>query len=359
MARNLTATISRSAIRHNLSRVRQLAPGKKIIAMIKANGYGHGLSQVARAIKDVDAFGVATLEEGILLRESGIKTEVVLMEGVFKAHDLKHVEQYGFTLVVHAPYQIEHLKSFTATRPLPYWIKANSGMNRLGLPLSDVQHAYESLKDVKGLHYIGVMGHFPQADDTQDPTTLNQFKRFQSSTDSLPGLRSLANSATVLHWQDCHADWVRPGIMLFGASPTEGTTGQTFGLVPAMELSSEIIAIQDVHQGDKVGYGGTWTCDAPHKRIAIAAVGYGDGYPWHAQNGTPVLINSKKAPLVGRVSMDMIAIDISEIPKCDIGERVILWGRNLPIERVAQCANTIPYELFCRLTERVKMIWID
>lgn len=359
MARNLTATISRSAIRHNLSCVRRIAPGKKIIAMVKANGYGHGLEQVSRAIRDVDALGVASLEEGILLRESGIATDIVLMEGVFKKEDLPYVDNYGFTLVVHADYQIHHLNSFSAKRPISFWLKANSGMNRLGLPLAEVEPAYQQLKDHPHLHFLGIMGHFAQADDISNTITTHQFQAFKQWTHHLPGLRSMANSATILHWSDCHADWVRPGIMLYGASPTTGRFGHEFGLVPAMELSSELIAIQTVRQGDKVGYGGTWTCDVAQRRIGIAAIGYGDGYPWHARSGTPVLIGNKKAPLVGRVSMDMLAMDITDIPNCKVGDRVVMWGRNLPIEQIADHANTIPYELFCRLTERVKMVWVD
>ncbi|HET9843733.1 MAG TPA: alanine racemase [Gammaproteobacteria bacterium] len=358
MSRNLIATISRHALKHNLQTVKTFAPHARIIAMVKANAYGHGLQEVCKTLQNADAFGVASLEEAILIREIGLKNPVVLMEGFFKESEIASIERFCFTCVVHSDYQIKILEKYPGTYRIPFWIKINTGMNRLGLPFEKVNDAFDRLISKKNLHFLGFMGHFPQADDISNPITLTQYQKFADYLKKYPGFRSLANSATIMQWPACHHDWVRPGLMLYGASPFSMRSAQELNLLPAMELRSEIIAIQQVKKGEQVGYGGTWVGKDSSHTIAIVAVGYGDGYPWHAQNGTPILVQEKEALLCGRVSMDMIAIDITNIPAA-IGESVTLWGGKLPIERIAQHAKTVPWELFCRLTERVKFTWVD
>lgn len=356
MGRILVASISKKALQHNLKCVRSAAPQAKVIAMVKANGYGHGLIEVSKALSDVDALGVACIEEAILMRRAGIKTDIFVMEGFFTKEELPAVEAHNLTLVVHSDYQFELLKDKTFSNKIRVWIKLNCGMNRLGYPIQRAKEAYQLLAHNNSLEIVGFMGHFAQADEKSNPVSFEQYKAFVKATQGLPGARSMANSAGILGWQLSHCDYVRPGLMLYGASPFPGTTGRDFGLIPAMELSSQIIAIQDLMPGDKVGYGGTYTCDKP-TRIGIVAVGYGDGYPWHASNDTPVSINGQRAGLVGRVSMDMIAVDITNIPEARIGDRAVLWGGDLPVEQVAKYSGTIAYELFCRLTERVKILW--
>ncbi len=357
MGRSIIANISQSAIQHNLQRIREMAPGKKIIAMVKANGYGHGMVSVAKAIPEVDAFGVASIEEAILLRKSGVQTDIILMEGVFSQEDIQAVQQYDFIQVVHAPYQVEILKK--QVYPFKIWLKINTGMNRLGFAPKQFVIAYDEIIALGYIELIGFMTHFAKADHKQDDMTKRQRDLFFKTVGSRTGAYSLCNSAGIVHWPECQGDWVRPGLLLVGASPFSDCTGSDLGLKPAMNLVSTLIAIQWVTAGEQVGYAGTWVNSLEDRLVGVVAIGYGDGYPWHAQNGTPVLIHNQQVPLIGRVSMDMITVDLTSLlqhqiqPK--IGDIVTLWGDNLPIEHVATHAGTVPWELFCRLTERVTM----
>jgi len=335
-----------------------MAPGKKIIAMVKADGYGHGMLTVAKAIAQVDAFGVATMDEGIRLRQSGIKTDIILMEGVLDETEIQSVKKYDLTQVVHTDYQIELLKKYkNFDFPFKIWLKINTGMNRLGLSPARFISAYDLLSSLAHIKIIGFMTHFAKADHKNDPMTLHQRDIFFKTVADRPGAHSLCNSAGIVHWPDCHGDWIRPGLLLFGASPFTDTTGIDLGLKPVMNLESNLIAIQWVKAGGYVGYGSTWVDSTRDRLVGVVAIGYGDGYPWHAQNNTPVLIHNQRVPLIGRVSMDMITVDLTDLIENNIspqvGDQVILWGNNLPIEQVAQYANTVPWELFCRLTERV------
>lgn len=334
-----------------------MAPGKKVIAMVKANGYGHGMLTVARAIPYVDAFGVASIEEAVRLREAGIQTDIILMEGIFSQEEISLVQHYDFIQVVHSQYQVEILKKYTY--PFKIWLKINTGMNRLGLSCDQFVSVYNQILELKYIHLYGFMTHFAKADNKQDDMTLRQYAAFLKTVGHLPGAHSICNSAGIVHWPQCHGDWVRPGLLLMGASPFVDCTGPDLGLRPAMNLSSQLIAIQWVKAGETVGYAGTWANATQDRLMGIVAIGYGDGYPWHAQNGTPVLIHNHRVPLIGRVSMDMIAVDLTLLLQhhieVKIGDTVILWGDNLPIEHVAAHAGTVPWELFCRLTERVTM----
>lgn len=355
MARNIVATVSQTALRHNLQHIRNLAPTSKIMAMVKANAYGHGLMTVATTLQEADALGVASIEEALLIRKMGIQTDVVLMEGVFREEELPFVQTHRFTQVVHHWPQIQALQHYSdhIQAPFKVWIKINTGMNRLGFPIEEFDEAYRVLSSLSNVQIIGMMTHFSHADDKTSDITLRQIEQFEKLVNAYPGEKCLANSAGILAWPKAHANWVRPGLMLYGASPFSDSTGKDLNLLPAMTLRSEIIAIRQVAKGEKVGYSGTWENAAKDCTIGIVAMGYGDGYPWHAKNGTPILVNQQRVHTVGRVSMDMLAVDLSAIGNVKVGDPVILWGEGLPIEEIAQHAGTIPYELFCRFTERV------
>lgn len=356
MNKNVVAKINPNAIRHNLQCVRGMAHGKKVIAMIKANGYGHGMLTVAQAIPEVEALGVARIEEAIRLREAGIKTDIILMEGIFSESDIKMVQQYDLIQVIHSIYQVEFLKK--SIYPFKVWLKINTGMNRLGLSSADFVSVYDKISDLKHVSIIGFMSHFARSDDKQNDMTRHQNALFLNIVGDRKGAHSLCNSAGIVHWPECHGDWVRPGLLLMGASPFLDCTGPDLGLKPVMTLESQLIAIQWLKAGESVGYAGTWH-HTQDRLVGVVAIGYGDGYPWHAKSGTPVVIHNQIVPLIGRVSMDMITIDLTSLFEqnipLNIGDRVVLWGENLPIEQVAIHAGTVPWELFCRLTERVAM----
>lgn len=359
--RNVLAQVSQNALRHNLQIVRKVAPASKIIAMVKANAYGHGLTKVAKTLQDVDALGVASIQEGLQIRAANVQTDIVLMEGIFREDELLEVEKHHFTLVVHHWFQIQALQAYAGKNHYRFqvWIKINTGMNRLGFHAQEFDEAYATLARLSHVDVVGFMTHFAQADEKDKDHTSKQYEFFYQLVKDKPGQKCLANSAGILAWPKAHADWIRPGLMLYGASPFAGMTGKAHELLPAMTLRSEIIAIRDLSLGEKVGYGGTWENTKPSSKIGIIAIGYGDGYPWHAKNGTPVLVNEQRVHTVGRVSMDMLAVDLGGLKSVKVGDSVTLWGEGLPIEEVAAHAGTIPYELFCRFTERVKVEVVD
>ncbi len=357
--RRAYAEVSQQALRHNYQVVKSLAPKSKVLAMIKANAYGHGLLDVAHAFKEADAFGVACMDEALTLRQSGVTNPIVLMEGFSHTDELDFLQDCQLTTVIHNFAQIEALRIASSYHPIPVWIKVNTGMNRLGFHPDDFLNAYQQIKNIPAVKLQGVMTHFPKADDTACDMTQNQINQFNTMLAELSGEagitkleKSLANSAGIIAWPDSHQDWVRPGLMLYGASPILNKTSKSLGLLPAMQLFAEVIAIQSVEPGQTVGYGGSWQA-AKQTKVAVVSIGYGDGYPWHAQTGTPVLINEQVCTTIGRPSMDMLTVDVSHLDDIAIGDRVKLWGQNLPIEDIAQSSKTISYELFCRLTERV------
>jgi len=355
MSRPTFLTIDLNALRHNLLRVQALAPGRSVIAMVKANAYGHGIVRAASALTEANALGVASIEEGIILREAGITQPILLMEGLFNADELALAEQHGFSLVVHHLPHVEMIEQAKITRPFNVWLKINTGMHRLGIPAEQFQTVYQRLNALAAIKKpIGLMTHFAEADTVESLATKKQIDFFNQLTVGLTGPRSLANSAGILAWPAAQADWVRPGLILYGASPLPNTTGLDFDLLPVMTLSSQIIAITTVKKGEKVGYGGTWTA-TEDMQVGVVGVGYGDGYPQFAQNGTPVLVDGLECELVGRVSMDMITVDLSRQPKAKIGSAVILWGRGLPVERVAKYCRTSAYEILTRMTPRPKL----
>jgi len=350
----VSATIDSGALRHNLAAVRARAPGARVMAVIKANAYGHGLVTVARALDAADSFAVARVDEGLGLRAAGITKPVVLLEGVFEPDQLEAAAVHGFELVVHVDAQLELLRAAPAGSQFVTWLKLDTGMNRLGFTAAAFAAAHSALSALPCVRQpVRLMTHFANADTQDEPTTALQLERFRRCVGSLPGERSLANSAALLTNPSSHGDWVRPGLLLYGVSPLPGSLGSELGLQPVMTLQSRIIALRDVAAGERVGYGGRWTAQRP-TRLAIAAVGYGDGYPRSLPSGTPVLVGGQVAPLAGRVSMDMFAIDVTDLGVApQLGTPVVLWGAGLPVERIAALAGTIPYELLCGISQRV------
>jgi alanine racemase len=350
----VSATIDRSALRHNLSIIRQRAPQSRVMAVIKANAYGHGLVAVARALENADLFAVARVDEGLALRAAGIRNDVLLLEGVFDAEQLSAAATAGFELVVHDRQQIELLRATPLKTRFKVWLKFDSGMNRLGFKGAEFSVAHAALRELTCVEQpVNLFTHLASADSPDLPTTADQLTKFAAITHGLPGQRSIANSAGMIGFPEAQADWVRPGLLLYGVSPFPGLIGPDHGLRPVMTLHSHVIAVKDLVQGEQVGYGGAWTARRS-TRLVIAAVGYGDGYPRNLASGAPVLVNGERAPLAGRVSMDMIGIDATDLSGvAKPGDPVILWGDGLPVEEIAEWAETIPYELLCGISQRV------
>jgi alanine racemase len=342
------------ALIHNLRRVRAAAPGRRVMAAIKAEGYGHGLVRAA-SVLEADAFGVAGTEEALLLRETGITRTIVLLEGVLEAQELTACARHGLEITVHHPEQVRMLEHARLERPLRVWVKVDTGMHRLGLAPETVRAVFQRLRDCPAVRPdMAIMSHLARADERDCDFTDRQLRVFEEVTRGLPGERSLANSAGILGWPRTHFDWVRPGIMLYGAAPfAEGLAGDE-GLRPVMTLHTRLIAKNRVRKGEAVGYGGAWVCPEDMD-VGVAAAGYGDGYPRYAPSGTPVLVNGREAALIGRVSMDMITLDLRDHPEARIGDPVVLWGEGFPVERVAQAIGTVSYALLCGVTRRVQV----
>jgi len=368
LSRTTRATINLSNLKHNLSIARQNVADAHCMAIIKANGYGHGMVPIAQALSDngsgADAFGVACLEEAISLREAGIAQRIVLLEGFIRADDLNFIRGYNLEPVIHSHHQLEILEADNG-KPVQCWLKVDTGMHRLGFPVNEAKDAYQRLMNcesvAKPLH---MMTHLANADDRDDMFTQQQCIQFKQLVDELgfDDEKSIANSAGILGWNqlcpNSHGQWLRPGIMLYGVSPFIDSHAEDHKLKPVMTLSSELIAVNHYKKGDAVGYGGIYQCEEDMP-IGVVAIGYGDGYPRHAASGTPVLINNKEVTIVGRVSMDMITVDLRECADAKAGDEVILWGEGLPIEDIADSAGTIGYELLCGVTTRVNFVYKD
>jgi len=366
VSRILRACINRSALRSNLDAVRAAAPGARVMAVVKANAYGHGLVATATALAGADALAVARIEEGVLLREAGITLPVVLLEGVFTGPQLAEAAHRDFELVVHDASQIGLLEAFGRGRRFTVWIKIDTGMNRLGFRPEDFPAALARLCALPvPPREIRLLTHLARADERDCPMTGEQVSRLQRVLDALQphaafagaGGRpvvSIGNSAGLLGWPAARGDWVRPGLALYGVSPFPDQVGADLGLMAAMTLETSVIAVRRVPCGETVGYGGTWRA-AQDSTIAILAAGYGDGVPRHLPSGAPVLIGGERVALAGRVSMDMIAVDATRLPEVRVGDRAVLWGPTLPVEHVAAQAGTIPYELICGVSQRVPL----
>jgi alanine racemase len=353
--RLIRAVIDTHALRNNLRVIRERARGARVMAVVKANAYGHGLIPTALALAEADAFAVARLEEGLALRAAGITQPIVLLEGVFAAEHLLEVARHGFDLVVHDPLQIELLEEYSGPARFLIWIKIDTGMNRLGFRPEDFPAALERIQRLQPPPLeIRLLTHLARADERDETMTREQLARFRKAIGKLEYAISIANSAGLFGSVQLGCDWVRPGLALYGGSPFEYRSSAELGLHPVMSLETSVIATRKVLAGETVGYGGAWRathdCD-----IAIIAAGYGDGIQRNLAGGTPVLIDGQRAPLVGRVSMDMIAVDVTKLSGVHVGTPAVLWGVGLPVEEVARYAATIPYELLCAVSQRVPL----
>jgi alanine racemase len=355
---NAQALIDLAALRHNLDVARHQAPNSQILAVIKANAYGHGLQQIAHTLALADAFAVARIEEAMALRKLGETKDILVMGGAYRANDVRKAAVEGITLAVHQSDQVALLESLSR-EPLPHClIKVDSGMHRLGFLPDQVEEAVSRLQalDCLGEKPI-LMTHMANADDRSDPKTDQQWACFETLLHRFDARGSAANSAVVMSRPEMQGAWVRPGIMLYGVSPFIDSLGPEENLRPVMTLQTKLVSVKTIPKGESVGYGATWQCpeDMP---VGVAAIGYGDGYPRHAPSGTPVLVNGVEVPLIGRVSMDMITLDLRPCPQACPGDTVTLWGQGLPAERIARAAGTIAYELFTGITRRVQLDYL-
>lgn len=357
MTRLARATVDLSALRSNLAIARQSAPGARVIAVLKANGYGHGLLRVAAALAQADAFAVSCVDEASQLRAAGYRHRILLLAGYFEPDELPLFAEYALDPVIHSEWQLPPLERTTLQRPLDVWLKVDTGMHRLGFLTGRVHEVYRRLRSMSSVAGIRFMTHLARADDRRDSMTQIQLEAFESACQGLPGERTIANSAATLAWPQTHAQWVRPGIMLYGCSPfIDGLECPL--LQPAQTLEARLIAINHHRQGDRIGYGGIYACPEAMP-VGIVSIGYGDGYPRHAPSGTPLLLAGREVTLVGRVSMDMLSVDLRSASNARVGDPVVLWGEGLPVGRVAEYCGTIAYELLCKITSRVQFRYVD
>jgi len=353
--RLIRARIDTHALRSNLAVIRATAPRSRVLAVIKANAYGHGLVPVALALSTADAFAVARIEEAGALRTAGITQPIVLLEGILNAEQLAEAAHLRLDLVIHDPMHIALLEQYRGSQRFALWLKVDTGMNRLGVRTTQFLESWNRLQALRPAPLtLRVLTHLACADERGSSATAEQLARLTPLVQGRGAEVSIANSAAILAHPATHADWVRPGLALYGVSPFAGEVGLTLGLVPAMTLESTIIAVRSLERGECVGYGAAW-CAVRPSRIAILAGGYGDGLLRSLPNGAPVLVHGQRAPLVGRVSMDMIAVDVTDLPPVAVGDRAELWGRGLAVEEVASAAGTIPYELLCGVRQRVSI----
>lgn len=360
MMPRVTATVDLAAVRHNLAAVRRLAPRSRVMAAVKADAYGHGVIPVARTLESagVDALAVACMEEALELRKARIQAPIALLEGILSDEEAAQAVYERLQVVVHDHWQIELLHRLGPQAQVSIWFKLDTGMHRLGFPLADLPQLRAALAAHPGWRLEGWMTHFSSADEPDNPHTREQLARFAQALEGVPGARSAANSAGLIAWPEARLDWVRPGLALYGASPLADRTAAELGLRPALTLESRLIAVREYETGERIGYGQTYRC-LERMRVGVASVGYADGVHRCLPNGTPVLVHGVRVPLAGRVSMDMITLDLRAVPDAQVGDPVRLWGEGLPAEEIATYAGTLAYELFCGLTQRVRFVYIN
>ncbi len=355
--KSVTAVINTQALISNIEQIKGMAPHSKLVAVVKANAYGHGVITVAQALDSkVDAFAVARLPEALELRAAGIVKPVILLEGFLNDEDLPVIAEQGFYTAIHDQEQINALERTELAQPIHAWLKIDIGMHRLGAAKDEVKSMKARLEaSDKVIKPLGLISHLSVADcPEQSAYNEEQINYFFEVAQDFTGDLCLGNSAGIISWPQSRTTYVRPGIIMYGISPYTDKTGADLGLTPVMTLKSSIIALRHIKKGDRVGYGATWT--APHDTIlGIVGAGYGDGYPRSVPNGSPVLINGRKVPTAGRVCMDMLFVDLGPDSQDQIGDEAILWGEGLPVEHIANLCGTIPYELVCRIMPRVNM----
>jgi len=350
MPRPIIARIQPDAIRHNLQLAKHSAPNSRVWAVIKANAYGHGIERIYSALSVADGIALLDLDEAVRVRELGWTKPVLLLEGVFEARDVEIADAQRLTVAVHCDEQLDLLSAAKPRRPIDIQLKMNSGMNRLGFRPGAYVQAWQRARETPAIGEIGLMSHFANADGGAIDWQVDEF---DATTKDLPGTRSLSNSAAVLWHPHAHRDWVRPGTILYGASPTGSVRHVTgFPLRPAMSLSSKIIGVQTLAPRETIGYGRTFEAER-EMRIGVVACGYADGYPRHAPTGTPIAVDGIRTRIVGRVSMDMLTVDLTPCPAAGIGSRVELWGDQVKVDEIAEASGTIGYELLCALARRV------
>ena len=347
MSRPTKAVIDLQALRHNYELAQSLAPKSKTIPMVKANAYGHGLIESVKAIKSAEGIAILTIEEAAKIRKAGFKNTILLLEGLFAAEDIHQAEKLNLNIVVHNDQQMDYLSDVTLKNPINVHLKINTGMNRLGFPPDQVDYLIENLNANPNVSDITLMTHFATADEKEGIT--KQLDCFNRVTNNYNFSSSVANSAALYKFPEARLDWVRPGIMLYGASPFEDISAKEIDVKPVMSLMSKIIAIQDIKKGQAVGYGSNFIAK-DDMRIGIVACGYGDGYPRHAKTGTPIFVHDKTTKTVGRVSMDMLYVDLSKIEKAVIGSKVEMWGNHISVDEVAKNSGTVGYELLCNIS---------
>lgn len=366
MPRPIEARIDLAALRHNYLVAKRHAGAARAWAVVKANAYGHGLLRAAAALGEVaDGFALLDLDEAIILREAGIRQPILLLEGFFAAADLEICATYGLSVVIHRLEQLQMLRHAALKVPLPIYLKLDSGMHRLGFSCEQIPAARRELTALATAVApapVTLMTHFAEADAVGGECCINwQLERFARMLADWPEATSLpisvANSAAILRYPQTAYAWVRPGIMLYGGSPFADQEAASLDLKPVMTLRSRILAVQEIGVGERVGYGGTFVAQRP-TRVGVVACGYADGYPRHAPSGTPILVAGEQTQTLGRVSMDMLACDLTDLPGTGVGSPVVLWGQGLPADAVAAAAQTISYELFCALARRVPVVEI-
>jgi alanine racemase len=344
--RGARAVINLCALRHNYTEVRARAPHSRMLAIVKANAYGHGLTTIARALGGADGFGVACVTEALALRAAGISKTIVSLQGFKDKEELTKAAMWCVDLAVHSDYQLQLLRSAPLTRPVNVWLKIDTGMARLGFAPRHAVYAYYALREIPQVRAVSaLMTHLARADEPKNSYTQDQLALFERATAGLAGPRSIANSAAILIWPESHREWVRPGIMLYGATPIVGENASQLLLKPVMTVTAPLLSIKQLNAGDTVGYAGAWVCPEP-MTIGVAAIGYSDGYPRHARAGTPVLVNGRRGQLIGRVCMDTITVDLRGC-EARVGDEVILWGERLSVDEIARCADTVGYDLLC------------
>lgn len=354
--RPIQARLSLGALRHNYSVGKGLARFSRVLAVVKANAYGHGVERVARTLANADGFGTLELDGAIRMRQSFQERPIVLLEGFFDEGELEPIARSSLATVVHHAEQLRMLEKAKRLPPLDVWFKVNTGMNRLGFAPAEAPAALERLQKSGAARSITLMTHFATAEDPDG--TREAMRRFGEVTRGLTLPRSLANSAAIFAHPGSHMDAVRMGIALYGATPFPDRTALALGVKPVMTLASELIAVRELRPGDCVGYGAAWRCERA-TRIGVVACGYADGYPRHAPSGTPILVAGARTQTVGRVSMDMLTVDLGPVPGAQVGSPVILWGEGLPVDEVAMAAGTIGYELLCGITQRVRAVEVE
>jgi alanine racemase len=353
MSRPATISVDIGAIRHNFSIARRAAPDARVVACIKANAYGHGMREVAKALPDADMFGVASIDEALALRESIPERPILLLEGSFERSEIEDIEWHAFETVIHSHEQLSQFLAAQLSRPVSVWLKIDTGMHRLGFDMPDVADAFRKLQASPNCAQIRLMTHFACAEELDNPFTRQQIDCFNTAAKDLDAASSLSNSAAILAWPDAHREWIRPGFMLYGNSPFSQPHDLADQLRSAMTFSTRIISVRSIKAGEGVGYNHFWR--APRDSvIAVAAAGYGDGYPRNTANGCPVLVNGVEAKTVGHVAMDLLTIDVTDLAAVSVGDPVELWGPNLSVNRVAAHSGYSPYELLTRLPRRAR-----